>query len=83
MGWVRVEVAVGQGRERGCSVRTYTGTSFPPCPLSQPWSTVEKGGGVMVGWKEGWWRLAEVGELFEKKAPMGYHCLELSTRGKS
>ena len=83
MGWVRVEVAVGQGRERGRGVRTYTGTSSPPRPLSRPWSTVEKGLGVAVGWKEGWWRLAEMGELFEMKAPTGYHHLELSMHGKS
>ena len=51
-------VAVGQGRKRGCSMRTYTGTSLPPCPLSQPWPTVKKGQGVAVGLKEGWWRLA-------------------------
>ena len=54
-----------------------------PCPLSLPWSTVEKGRGVAVGWKAGWWRLAEVGELFEMKAPTGNHRLELSTCGKS
>ena len=79
MGWVRVEVAVGQGRERGAWCEDVQ----PPHPLSRPWSTVEKGQGVAVGWKEGWWRLAEVGELFETKAPTGYHHLELSTRGKS
>ena len=84
-----MEVAVGQGRERGHSARMYTSMSSPPHPLSQPWSTVKKGWGVMVGWKEGWWRLAEVGllwemgELFEKRAPTGYHRLELSTHGKS
>ena len=54
-GWVHVEVAVGQGRERGRGARTYTGMSSPPRPLSRPWPTVEKGRGVAVGWKEGGW----------------------------
>ena len=62
MGWVHMEVAVGQGSERGCGT---SGMPSPPFPLSQPWTTVKQGWGVMVGWKEGWWRLAEVGFLCE------------------
>ena len=69
----------------------YTSMSLPrpPHPLSWPWPTVEKGWGVTVSLKEGWWRLAEVGllwemgESFEKRVPTGNHCLELSHVAKN
>ena len=78
-----MEVAVGQGRERGARCEDVHQYVLAPMPPLLALVHSRKGPGVAVGWKEGWWRLAEVGELFETKAPTGNHRLELSTCGKS